>query len=164
MTISSLCLHSPVGELTLFADNQTLLALEWGRGGIADLPDGQATDSDLLRRAKAELEGYFSGTVKNFTVPLDPGGTPFQQRVWAAICAIPYGETHSYAALARTLDSSARAVGTACARNPLPLLVPCHRVLAQSGRLTGYSGGEGVATKRWLLDLERAHAGPQTLV
>lgn len=123
------------------------MALDWGQGRDQD-------DTPLLRRACAQLQQYFDGARLAFDLPLGPAGTPFQRRVWAALCDIPPGETRSYGDLAASLGTSARAIGGANAANPIPILIPCHRVVGASGALGGYSGGDGVATKRFLLALE----------
>jgi len=113
-----------------------------------------APDDRRTAAARAQVEAWFRGERREFTVPLAPEGTPFQRRVWGALRAIPLGETRSYAELARELGSSARAVGRANAANPICLLVPCHRVVGADGSLTGYAFG--VETKRRLLELEGA--------
>jgi methylated-DNA-[protein]-cysteine S-methyltransferase len=109
----------------------------------------------MLDRAAAQLAEYFAREREVFDLPLAPSGTPFQRRVWQALCAIPYGETTSYGAIARTIGmpSGSRAVGAANGRNPIAIVVPCHRVIGASGDLTGYGGG--LPVKRWLLDHER---------
>lgn len=143
-----LSLHSPVGELTLFEHDGRIVALEWGW-----VEDQEPTP--VLEEARRQLEEYFSGDRQAFDLPLDPaGGTAFQGRVWAAMRAIPFGTVRTYADLAAEVGSSARAVGTACGRNPLPILIPCHRVVGAGGRLGGYSGWEGTDTKKRLLALE----------
>lgn len=144
-----LSLDSPLGRLTLFEENGAITALVWG-GKSAGRP------SRLLANAKRQLGAYFAGRRKAFDLPLAPEGSATEQRVWAAMAEIPYGETRSYGALARTLKLSARSVGRACARNPLPILLPCHRVVGAGGELGGYSGGAGTETKRKLLQLEGA--------
>jgi len=121
-------------------------------------PDDDAPDagsSVVLDEAVRELRAYFAGDLRRFTVPAVPVGTPFQQRVWAALQEIPFGETRSYADLARQLGTPAavRAVGGANGRNPVAILVPCHRVIGSDGTLTGYAGG--LDRKRWLLAFER---------
>lgn len=141
-----LSLHSPLGDLTVSEEDGAIVALDWGWGR-----DQQETA--LLRAARGQLYAYFDRELTTFDLPLAPRGTPFQQRVWQALCAIPYGRTRSYAQLAASLDSAARAVGQANAANPIPIIVPCHRVVATNG-LGGYSGGDGVSTKRALLELE----------
>lgn len=142
--------HSPVGDLTLFEHDGRIVALEWG--WVED-----QEETPVLVEARRQLEDYFAGDRRDFDLPLDPaGGTAFQNKVWAAMRAIPAGQVRTYGDLATELGSSARAVGTACGRNPLPILIPCHRVVAASGRLGGYSGWEGTDTKKRLLALEGA--------
>ena len=142
-----LSLHTPLGEVTISEDGGAIVALDWGRGR-----DQEATP--LLRDACDHLQDYFDGKRMSFNLPLAPKGSDFQKRVWAALCAIPPGETRSYAAIARTIGSAPRAVGRANGGNPIPLIIPCHRVIAADGSLGGYSGGDGPATKRYLLDHE----------
>lgn len=156
-------LLSPLGTLTPFAENGALVALEWGEGGLAPTTAGHVPPPDrptaaLLAAAIRHLGDYFAGRPLPADLPLDPAGTAYQRRVWRAIAAIPFAATRSYGDLAMTLDSGPRAIATACARNPLPLFIPCHRVVAADGRLGGYSGGDGPATKRALLALEAAAA------
>lgn len=139
--------RTPFGEMTLFEEKDAIVALEWGRAAGGG-------SSPLLDRAAVQLREYFAGRRAAFDLPLAPVGTPFQRRVWAAIAKIPHGRTATYGELARRLSSGARAVGMACGRNPIPIIVPCHRVVAADGRLGGYSGGDGAATKRALLRLE----------
>ena len=105
-------------------------------------------------QAKAQLSEYFAGTRQEFTLPLSPKGTPFQQKVWAALQTIPYGQTRSYGEIARQIGSpkAARAVGMANHHNPIAILIPCHRVVGQNGALTGYAGG--LERKKALLQLE----------
>lgn len=147
-------LASPIGPLRLVAGSSGLthLLLE---GQSA--PAAAEEDTPLLRQAAEELDEYFSGRRKSFTVPLHPSGTQFQQTVWAALRTIPYGETVSYQELARQIGkpSAARAVGGANGKNPLPILIPCHRVIAADGSLGGYS--LGLELKRRLLGLEVNH-------
>lgn len=102
------------------------------------------------------IDGYFEGRIKSFDFPLQLQGTTFQKKVWMTLQRIPYGQTWSYSQLAQEIGSGARAVANACAKNPLPLIIPCHRVLRQDGALGGYSAGQGVATKSYLLRLEGA--------
>jgi methylated-DNA-[protein]-cysteine S-methyltransferase len=144
-----LSMHSPIGDLTLSEEDGVLVAVDWGWSPMQH-------ETPLLRRAKDQLDEYFDGTRSRFDLPLAPAGTPFQKRVWKAIAAIPPGATRTYAELAREVDSAPRAVGQACGRNPLAVLVPCHRVLASGGAIGGYSGGDGLETKRSLLRLEGA--------
>ena len=113
------------------------------------------TPSPLLERARDWLNGFFDGDTNAPNLPVRPDGTNFQKRVWEAMTAIPIGRTRSYGELARELDSAAQAVGNACGANPIPILIPCHRVVGASG-LGGYSGGDGLSTKTALLRLEGA--------
>ncbi len=141
-----LSLHSPFGDLTVSEENGAIVAVDWGWGR-------DQTETPLLLRARAELFDYFDGARRDFDLPLAPAGSPFRTRVWAALRVIPYGETRTYGDLAAALGSAARAIGQANGANPIPILIPCHRVVAGNG-LGGYSGGEGAATKRALLALE----------
>jgi methylated-DNA-[protein]-cysteine S-methyltransferase len=145
------CIPSPFGPLTIFEDEGALVALEWGRA-----PDAGAGDTSLLCAARRQLDAYFDGALRGFDLPLRAAGTTFQRRVWSRLRAIPYGRTETYGALARELATSPRALAGACGANPLPVVVPCHRVVAAGGALGGYSGGEGAATKWALLRLEGA--------
>ena len=143
---------SPIGPLTLYGTAEALTALDFGdtREEGRDLP------SPLLERACLELEEYFRGTRRRFSVPLAPAGTAFQRRIWDALLEIPYGETASYGEIAARIGAprSCRAVGGANHRNPLPIFIPCHRVVGGGGQLTGYAGG--LEIKRALLTLEAA--------
>jgi methylated-DNA-[protein]-cysteine S-methyltransferase len=162
-----LTVSSPVGELTIFEEDGAVVAVEWGRAGEspraskdAPLPGRAPADSQkpsaLLKRAARELDEYFEGKRQTFDLPLEPAGTDFQRKVWAALAAIPFGKTLTYGALAKKLGSGARAVGGACGANPIPILIPCHRVLGAGGALGGYSGEGGIAIKRFLLAREAA--------
>ncbi len=126
---------------------------EWVRARAAD-PGMERREDGLAAQALAQILEYLRGTRRTFTVPLDPEGTPFQQRVWAETARIPYGEVITYRELARRIGQpgAARAVGQALRANPLPILIPCHRVIAADGRPGGYTGGFHL--KRWLLRLE----------
>jgi methylated-DNA-[protein]-cysteine S-methyltransferase len=143
----SLTMPSPIGDLTLFEEDGRLVAVDWG--AVAE-----QSETPLLDEARRQLDDYFDGLRRSFDLPLAPQGTPFQRRVWIALADIPYGQTLCYGGLARQLGSAPRAVGTACGRNPLPIVLPCHRVVAANGSLGGYSGMDGVETKRFLLALE----------
>jgi len=142
---------SPVGDLTVSEDGGAIVALDFGRGMTQ-------TRTALLDDAVAQLTAYFDGSLSEFNLPLNPHGTPFQKNVWDLMCAIPYGGMRAYADLARDLKSAARAVGGACGANPIPVIIPCHRVLAAGGKMGGFSGGEGIPTKVALLRLEGAIA------
>jgi methylated-DNA-[protein]-cysteine S-methyltransferase len=150
-----LTLLTPLGDLTVSEENGAIVALDWGRGRDQDR-------TDLLATAAGQLQDYFDGARDAFDLPLAPRGTAFQQRIWAALRQIPGGETRSYGDLARALGSAARAIGQANGSNPIPILIPCHRVVGAGGTLGGYSGGDGTATKQWLLDLERRAFGRPT--
>lgn len=144
----SLTIPSPLGPLTLTSSAGALTALDWR--------DGPAEGSDpVLDEAAQQLATYFAGTRTDFDLPMRPAGTAFQQRVWELMSRIPYGQTMTYGTMARELGSAARAVGGACGRNPLPILIPCHRVVGGGGTSGGYSGLGGVETKAWLLGHER---------
>lgn len=145
--MSQLTCHTPLGEITLSEADGAIVALDWGRGR-----DQEPTP--LLREAVVQLQDYFDRKRSHFDLPLAPYGSPFQKRVWQALCDIPVGETRSYGDLALLLNSAPRAIGQANGNNPIPIIIPCHRVVAAGGRIGGYSGGEGVATKRYLLGLE----------
>ena len=139
-----LSVHSPLGPLTIVEDDDAIVALEWGWAR-------DVSETGLLSLAGDQLASYFDGNLTRFSLPLAPAGTPFQRQVWASMTRIPYGETLSYGRVADEIESSPRAVGTACGRNPIPIIIPCHRVVGNGGSLVGYSGGEGVETKRYLL-------------
>jgi methylated-DNA-[protein]-cysteine S-methyltransferase len=137
---------TPAGRIRLRQDGDAIVALDWGEGP-ADPP------TPLLRRARAEIEAFFAGRRNSFDLPLAPQGTEFQRRVWRELAAIPKGRVLTYGELASRLSSSPRAIGGACGANPIPIIIPCHRVLARAG-LGGYSGAGGLATKTWLLAFE----------
>jgi methylated-DNA-[protein]-cysteine S-methyltransferase len=145
-------LDTPVGELTVGVDAAGVRAVHFGRLAAAAPGEG---DARLLRRAAAELEEYFSGTRIGFDLPMaPPAGSRFEKAVWAAIAAIPYGQMCTYGEIAAQVGDvfAARAVGVACNRNPVPVLVPCHRVVGAGGKLVGFGGG--LERKRRLLALE----------
>jgi methylated-DNA-[protein]-cysteine S-methyltransferase len=151
-------LPSPVGELlaTLDAEGR-LCGLRFpGHRGAPEVADAWRRDESALSPVAEQLAAYFAGELRRFTLPLAPVGTPFQQQVWAALREIPFGATAGYGELARRLGrpGAARAVGLANARNPISIVVPCHRVVGSSGALTGYAGGLG--RKAQLLDHEIA--------
>jgi methylated-DNA-[protein]-cysteine S-methyltransferase len=151
---------SPVGELRLIATDDGLAGIlfpDHHGAAVSPVPTGVAPDHPVLRLAASQLAEYFAGTRDRFTIPLAPRGTPFQHRVWAALATIPYAETRSYLEIARAIGSptAMRAVGAANGKNPLSIVVPCHRVIGADGTLTGFGGG--LETKRWLLDHERRH-------
>jgi methylated-DNA-[protein]-cysteine S-methyltransferase len=148
---------SPLGRLRLVADGTNLCRIEFeDRHGT----DGQPGDLPVLAESAHQLGQYFEGRRRAFDLPLAPRGTEFQQRVWQALLEIPYGEVCSYRDIAERLGNAraVRAVGTANGRNPLPIIVPCHRVIGSDGSLTGYAGG--LEAKRRLLALEGVTLGP----
>jgi methylated-DNA-[protein]-cysteine S-methyltransferase len=151
-------IDSPVGPLTLVARDGALTGLYMHEQRHRPRPESfgpRDDDAEPFAAAATQLAEYFAGTRTAFDLPLAPRGTPFQERVWAALREIPYGETTSYGELAERIGSpgAARAVGLANGRNPIGIVVPCHRVVGSTGALTGYGGG--IATKRRLLDAER---------
>ena len=144
-----LVLPSPVGELTLTEENGALTGLYFGAR-----PGGEEGPSPLLEEASRQLQAYFAGQRQAFSLPLAPRGTAFQLQVWQALQTIPYGEVRTYGEIARAIGKpkACRAVGMANGRNPLPVFIPCHRVIGTNGSITGYSGG--LEKKRFLLRLE----------
>ncbi|MEO8690250.1 MAG: methylated-DNA--[protein]-cysteine S-methyltransferase [Solirubrobacteraceae bacterium] len=150
-------LTTPIGELLLTADDDGALTGVNLPNRHPD-PAGWDRDDELLAGAREQLTEYFAGERTAFDLPLRPAGAPFQLRVWEALLRIPYGETASYGELARELGhpTAARAVGAANGRNPIAIVVPCHRVIGSNGSLTGYAGG--LECKRALLDLEVGRA------
>ncbi|SLN62623.1 Methylated-DNA--protein-cysteine methyltransferase [Pseudoruegeria aquimaris] len=144
-----LTIDSPLGPLTLHAQDGAITALTWEEATDAQAP------TPLLQEAAAQLAAYFDGRLTRFDLPLRVEGSDFQKAVCAQMSAIPYGETRTYGDLARALGQPAQAVGGACGANPIPILIPCHRVVGANG-LTGFSGAGGVETKAALLRLEGA--------
>ena len=148
-------IDSPIGELLLVGDGEQLrcLSMQGGRRPMAVDPSWERRD-DAFAAVRQQLNEYFDGGRSEFDVSLDLAGNPFELRVWEALCQIPYGETVSYGEIAREIGApgAARAVGLANGRNPVAVIVPCHRVIGADGTLTGYGGG--LERKRLLLDLE----------
>jgi methylated-DNA-[protein]-cysteine S-methyltransferase len=142
---------SPVGRLALESDHDAVTALRWAAAGERSR-DKKA--SPVLKEAARQLDLYFARKLQRFDLPIRQRGTDFQHRVWAMMRDIPYGETATYGGMAMALGSGPRPVGMACARNSVPIIVPCHRVLASGGKEGGFSGGRGLPTKRQLLALE----------
>ena len=142
--------ESPVGRLALQADNEALTGVRWASAGERS----RDTPSPLLKEATRQLARYFARKLTAFDLPLAARGTDFQKSVWKMMREIPYGETATYGGMAMALGSGPRAVGMACGRNPIPIIVPCHRVLGSGGKEGGFSGGQGLPTKRKLLALE----------
>ena len=151
--VFTMIVDSPVGRLSIAEAGGAVVRIAWSDHEAGE-PQTQPGETPLLARAAQQLSEYFAGTRRDFDLPLDPAGTPFQRRVWTEMARIPFGATESYGALARKTGSVARAVGGACGANPIPIVIPCHRVVAEGGGLGGFSGGTGPATKRVLLELE----------
>ena len=158
--LSTTTMSTPVGELTLVASERGLRAVLWpnerpGRVQLGESTVGNATADAVLAEAVRQLEEYFRGERRAFDLPLDPVGTEFQQQVWQVLRTIPYGQTISYGEQAARLGdkNKSRAVGAANGRNPISIIVPCHRVVGSTGKLTGFAAG--VDTKDWLLRHEQ---------
>jgi methylated-DNA-[protein]-cysteine S-methyltransferase len=153
-------LDSPIGELLVTRDDVGLTALHLP---VSKYPprvrDDWQRDDTAFADVRTQLDEYFAGSRQEFDLPLHIRGNSFQQQVWDALCEIPYGETTSYGKVAASIGhpDGARAVGVANGQNPIPIIVPCHRVIGADGSLTGYGGG--LDAKRWLLDHEARHAG-----
>jgi len=142
-------INTPVGLVSIFEHNDAINVVEWGRA-----PDGDS--SPLIEEAARQLKAYFAKELRDFDLPLDPAGSPFQKAVCQTMIDIPFGEKLTYGDIAKKLGKSAQAVGSACGHNPIPIIIPCHRVVGANGTMTGFSGGEGVETKVWLLQHEGA--------
>ncbi|MCI5107739.1 MAG: methylated-DNA--[protein]-cysteine S-methyltransferase [Pseudomonadales bacterium] len=157
-------METPIGKLLLAGDGDKLTLLGFPGGSMARRhePDWKQ-DPAPFAEVRQQLEQYFAGQRQQFDLPLAPAGTEFQQRVWSALQEIPFGETWSYGELARHIGKpkASRAVGAANGLNPIPVIIPCHRVIGASGKLTGFGGG--LETKRYLLDLESATLAPALL-
>ncbi len=151
-----LTIDSPLGRIALRSEGAAVSRVEiavqgaLSTDGVADAP------TPVLKRAAKELVEYFAGRRREFTVPVTLSGTPFQQAIWDQLAEIPFGAVRGYGELGRATGrpTAGRAVGGAVGANPVPLLIPCHRVLASDSRITGYSAGDGIPTKIWLLDHE----------
>jgi len=158
MSLSCKVINSPVGNLKLVASNKGLVAILWEKDSPRRVRLSELVVNDrhpVLVKTERQLGEYFAGKRKAFSVALDLRGTRFQKDVWEALLAIPYGETRSYGQLAKQLGNpkASRAVGAANGRNPVSIIVPCHRVVGSSGKLTGFAGG--LETKAQLLTLEK---------
>ena len=148
-----LSFHTPLGALTLSEEDGAIVSLDWG------FARDQA-ETPLLLKGRDQMQAYFDGERISFDLPLAPTGSAYRQRIWQALREIPYGQTASYGAIAARAGGSPRSVGGANSANPIPIIIPCHRVVGMSGA-GGYSGGAGIETKRWLLTLEQGcpHGG-----
>ncbi len=148
----SICyVDTPVGRLAVEADHDAVTGVRWASAGERTR---DRTSPPILKEATRQLDRYFGRRLRRFDLPLAARGTDFQKSVWAMMRDIPYGETATYGGMAAALGSGPRAVGMACGRNPIPIIVPCHRVLGSGGKEGGFSGGRGLPTKRQLLALE----------
>lgn len=151
-------LKSPIGEIIVTADEQGIRSIysPTHESLIAQLENVKRDDAKL-RDATDQLRAYFTGELQEFSLTLNPQGTPFFKQVWKQLVAIPYGTTISYGAIAKQIGkpSASRAVGMANGKNPISFVIPCHRVIGQNGSLTGYGGG--LTLKRWLIDFEKSH-------
>ncbi len=141
---------TPVGLLIIRSDGAAVTGLQWARTKHL-YPD----DHDLVCRTAAdEIRAYFDRRMQVFSVPVAVSGTALQRAVWGDMSKIPYGKTETYGDIARRHDADPQAVGVACGQNPIPIIVPCHRIVGADGRLVGYSGGRGAETKQFLIDHE----------
>jgi len=148
MTRRRATIDTETGPFTIAEEDGRIVRSGWGGGGMDTSP--------LLQEAAQQLRDYFAGARRDFDLPLAPEGSDFQMAVWREMLAIPYGRTRSYGDLAKATGGIARAVGLACGANPIPIFIPCHRVLAADRQLGGFSGGRGPETKAFLLSLEGA--------
>ena len=152
----SICyVDTTVGRLAIEADHDAVTAVRWAspQEHVGERTRDK-TPSPVLEEATRQLKRYFARKLKRFDLPLAAHGTDFQKRMWAMMRDIPYGETATYGGMAMALGSGPRPIGMACARNPIPIIVPCHRVLGSGGKEGGFSGGKGLPTKRQLLAIE----------
>ncbi len=150
---STITFKSPIGLIRVFESNGKVTSIDLAVSGSKET----SSTNPILVQAKKEIDSYFSGMLTKFAMPVDlTKGTPFQRAVWKEISKIKFGEVKTYADIARAIGKplAARAVGGAVGSNPIPLVIGCHRVLGSSGKITGYSGGKGLPTKRILLKLE----------
>ena len=151
-------MKSPVGKLLVAGDEKGLHLINFPRNGKPSLPEAEWQENPKpLQEALRQLEAYFAGILKTFSLSLCLNVSPFQKKVLTALCRVPYGETISYGKLAKNIGNpkASRAVGQANARNPLPIVIPCHRVIGSTGKLTGFGGG--ITVKQSLLDLEKQY-------
>lgn len=147
--------HSPVGDLSIAENDNLIVSIDWGWGSLEE-------KTPLLEEAKNQIAAYFNGKLKKFDLPILSPGTAYQQQVWEFLQTIPFGTTKSYSELAKIIGGSARSIGNANAANPIPIIIPCHRVIGKR-TLGGYSGGEGIKTKEYLLNIEKLFNTPQSI-
>lgn len=156
MSAQHLHLDSPVGRLTLVANDDALTHILWETGGVRCDDLGAPSDGAFLRGVATQLKDYFAGNIAAFDVPIQPKGTELQTEVWEMLGRIPFGDVWTYTQMAQAVGrpSSVRAVAQAIGKNPIPIIVPCHRVVGKDGKLTGFSGG--LDNKTCLLNIEGA--------
>lgn len=149
-------IDSPIGRIEVTSDGDAITSLSIERGGELPWEFEPERSTPVLDRAVTQLREYFAGTRRDFDLPISVAGTEFQRAVWAELSELPFGGVASYGEIGNATGraTAGRAVGGAVGSNPIPIIVPCHRVLASDGRITGYSGGNGIPTKVWLLDHE----------
>ncbi len=149
-------IESPIGRIEITSNGTAVTSLAIEKDGWLPFADQPENSTAVLERAAEQLEEYFAGERHQFDLPVDVTGTEFQKQIWSKLVELEWGEVASYGelGLATGRPTAGRAVGGAVGANPIPIIVPCHRVLASGGRITGYSAGEGIATKAWLLDHE----------
>lgn len=149
-------IDSPIGRIEVASDGDAIVSLAIERAGHLPWEQEPERSTAVLDRAVEQLRGYFAGERHDFDVPVKLGGTEFQRAVWDELARVPFGGVLSYGEIGMSTGraTAGRAVGGAVGANPIPIIVPCHRVLASDGRITGYSGGNGIPTKVWLLDHE----------
>ena len=156
-------MSSPIGRIEIVGNGEAIVSLSIERDGSLPDDDQPERSDPILDRAVAQLEEYFAGHRRDFDLPISLAGTAFQLAVWEQLVALDWGEVVSYGELGQATGraTAGRAVGGAVGANPIPIIVPCHRVLGSDGRITGYSGGDGIPTKAWLLEHEGiAHSIP----
>ena len=146
--MARISLETLIGPVSIEEKKEEIISVGWQHN------QQETENSGVLLEARSQLLAYFSGRLTKFDLPLAPGGTPFQKRIWSGICEIPLGETWTYGDLASWANTAPRAVGGACGANPIPIIIPCHRVVAANSG-GGYSGRGGLNTKYTLLDLEK---------
>ena len=149
MSKHSITVDTPTGPLCITEEAGKITRISWTKAA-------EESPTSLLEKAAHQLREYFNSERTDFDLPLSPQGSDFQKAVWRQMLAIPYGGTKTYGDLAKAIDGTARSVGTACGANPIPVIIPCHRVVGADGSMTGFSGGDGVETKQALLRLEGA--------
>jgi methylated-DNA-[protein]-cysteine S-methyltransferase len=149
--VGTLNINTPVGTLSLWSSGEAIIKVSWQEndtGAIIDDPD------PVCSEAAREITAYFARTLRNFCVTTSIKGSSLQISVWDAMTKIPFGSVLTYGDIARSIGSEPQAVGTACGQNPIPVIIPCHRIVGAAGKLVGFSGGKGIETKAYLLDHE----------